>query len=450
MVGRSAAGSRAMISAPAATSRPRRSSGCHRGRRRRRWGASSDFCAAAASSRGAWRRVTPDHCPPSRAPGRAAYDAATTVSVSTPPRTGPPRRSDDFQDLMRHRIMDILLVASPYDTFLLEEAGQLSERMLGEFRNLDLHYGPGLTGVATGRGGPGARPPSSGASTSSSPRPHVADMDAAELARRVREAGLGHPGGRSSPGTTASSRTSWPAHDASALERVFLWQGDARILLAIVKSVEDRRNVEHDTGAAGVQVILLVEDNVRYYSSFLPDDLRRAAPPLAAGDRRGAQPLAEDPAHAGAAQDPPLPDLRGGVERVLDATGKTCWASSRTSSSRARAARRRGRPELARAWCASPAPTCPILLHSSRPENEALARAAGADFLLKGSPVAAPGAAARSCSSTSASATSSSACPDGREVGRAADLREPGGAARAPCPRRASPTTPSATTSPAG
>ena len=56
----------------------------------------------------------------------------------------------DFHDLMRYRIMDVLLVASPYDTFILEEAGQLAERMLGEFRNLDLHYGPGLTGVSTG------------------------------------------------------------------------------------------------------------------------------------------------------------------------------------------------------------------------------------------------------------------------------------------------------------
>ena len=46
---------------------------------------------------------------------------------------------------MRYRVMDILLVASPYDSFILEEDGQLNERLLGEFRNLDLHYGPGLT-----------------------------------------------------------------------------------------------------------------------------------------------------------------------------------------------------------------------------------------------------------------------------------------------------------------
>ena len=56
----------------------------------------------------------------------------------------------DYQDLMRYRIMDILLVSTPYDTFILEEAGELAERMLGEFRNLDLHYAPALRGVSSG------------------------------------------------------------------------------------------------------------------------------------------------------------------------------------------------------------------------------------------------------------------------------------------------------------
>ncbi len=59
-------------------------------------------------------------------------------------------------------------------------------------------------------------------------------------------------------------------HDTAALDRVFLWQGDVRILLAIVKYMEDKLNVAYDTGVVGVQVILLIEDNIRYYSSFLP------------------------------------------------------------------------------------------------------------------------------------------------------------------------------------
>src|SRR5690349_15743965 len=71
-------------------------------------------------------------------------------SGMTDPGTLRRGRLPGFHDLMRERIMEILLVASPYDSFLLEESGQLSERVLGEFRNLDLHYGPGLTAVATG------------------------------------------------------------------------------------------------------------------------------------------------------------------------------------------------------------------------------------------------------------------------------------------------------------
>ena len=66
---------------------------------------------------------------------------------------------------MRHRITDILLVASPYDSFILEEAGQLGERLLGEFRNLDLHYAPGPHRGLHRRRGAGARRASSAAST---------------------------------------------------------------------------------------------------------------------------------------------------------------------------------------------------------------------------------------------------------------------------------------------
>lgn len=164
--------------------------------------------------------------------------------------------------------MDVLLVASPYDSFVLEEAGQISERMVGEFRNLDLHYGPGLTTVATGR---------EALALVSGPSRfnivvcglHLDDMDGAELARKVRELDRDIPvvllafDARQMKDFTRN-------RDLSAVERMFLWQGDARILLAIVKYVEDRRNVVPDTQSMGVQVILLVEDNVRYYSSFLP------------------------------------------------------------------------------------------------------------------------------------------------------------------------------------
>jgi CheY-like chemotaxis protein len=169
---------------------------------------------------------------------------------------------------MRHRIMDILLVASPYDSFVLEEAGQIGERVVGEFRNLDLHYGPGLTTVPTGGEALAlVREPSRFNLIISGLQ--LGDMNGAELAHRVKALGRGIPVVLLAF-DAREVKLFARHHDLSNVERVFLWQGDARILLAIVKYVEDRRNVVHDTQTMGVQVIILIEDNVRYYSSFLP------------------------------------------------------------------------------------------------------------------------------------------------------------------------------------
>ncbi|HEX5719352.1 MAG TPA: histidine kinase, partial [Thermoanaerobaculia bacterium] len=173
---------------------------------------------------------------------------------------GPDRSHAAYQDLMRYRILDILLVATPYDSFLLEEAGELSERLAGEFRNLDVHYAPGLTVASTGTEAIeiAKRQRSINLILTT---PHVADMDAAELARRVRESGIR----RDLPVVLLAWDTSelqpQTSRGPALFERAFLWQGDARILLAIVKSVEDWRNVEHDTGSSGVPVILLIEDD---------------------------------------------------------------------------------------------------------------------------------------------------------------------------------------------
>ncbi len=90
-----------------------------------------------------------------------------------------------------------------------------------------------------------------------------------ELARRIKAEGLDVPVVLLAWDTRELSDFQ-ARKDTSAIERTFLWQGDARTLVSIVKSVEDWRNAEHDAGAVGVQIIILVEDNVRYYSSFLP------------------------------------------------------------------------------------------------------------------------------------------------------------------------------------
>jgi CheY-like chemotaxis protein len=293
-------------------------------------------------------------------------------------------RFHDYQDLMRYRIMDILLVSTPYDTFILEEAGELAERMLGEFRNLDLHYAPALTGVTSGaealRLAREQRRINLIITT-----PHLPDMDAAELARQIKEEGLDIPVVLLA-WDTRELREFEARTDTSAIERTFLWQGDARILVAIVKSVEDRRNVDHDTRAVGVQLILLIEDNVRYYSSFLPliyaELLQHSRRVVKEGLNLSQQILrmrARPKILLCTTWEEAEEVFQAYAEDVLGIISDVQFPRKGVKSLEAGA-------DFARAVGAA-YPDVPIILHSSRPENEALAESVGANFLLKGSPL---------------------------------------------------------------
>ena len=173
-----------------------------------------------------------------------------------------------FQRLMPFRVQDILLVSSLYDSFTLQEDGRLNELIAGEFLELSSQQTPGLTHVSLGEEAISlalAQPRFNLIITALRP----GDMDAVKLAQRVREAGLDIPVVALAYDNQERKQFT-QGRELTNIERVWLWQGDARILVAIVKSVEDRRNVGHDTKTAGVPVVLVVEDNVRYYSSFLP------------------------------------------------------------------------------------------------------------------------------------------------------------------------------------
>jgi CheY-like chemotaxis protein len=293
-------------------------------------------------------------------------------------------RFHEYQDLMRHRIMDILLVSTPYDTFILEEAGELSERMLGEFRNLDLHYAPGLTGVSTGTEALRIARSNSRVNLIIT-TPHLADMDAAELARLVRAEGLDVPVVLLAWDTRELSDFQ-ARKDTSAIERTFLWQGDARMLVSIVKSVEDWRNAGHDAGTVGVQVIVLVEDNVRYYSSFLPvmyTELLHHSQRVIAEGLNLSQKILRMRARPKILLCTTWEEAEGAFQRYAD---EVLGIISDVEFPRAGEKVPRAGAEFARQVKAA-YPDVPIILHSSRPENEALARSVGADFLLKGSPL---------------------------------------------------------------
>src|SRR6201993_3384445 len=175
---------------------------------------------------------------------------------------------EGFDNLMPYRVQNILLVSSLYDSFILREDGRLNELLISESQDLHLQEIPRITQVASCREAlelARAEPKFNLILTNLA----VGDMNAAQLAREIKEAGLQVPvvvlayDYREIKKFVARN----PVTD---IERIFLWQGTPRALIAIVKYIEDKRNVDHDASMMGVPIVLVVEDNIRYYSSFLP------------------------------------------------------------------------------------------------------------------------------------------------------------------------------------
>jgi CheY-like chemotaxis protein len=324
-----------------------------------------------------------------------------------------------FQDLMPYRVQDILLVSSLYDSFTLQEDGRLNELILGEFLELSLHQTPGLTHVASGH---------EALALARAERrfnlivttPHLGDMDADQLAREVKRAGLDAPVvvlGYDN----AELREFAATHDVADIERSFLWQGNARILVAIVKYVEDRRNVAHDTAATGVRVILVVEDNVRYYSSFLPTIYTELI-------HQSERLLSE-----GVNLSHKLVRMRARPKILLCNSFEEAWECftryrehvlgiiSDIEFPRGGDLARDAGFELAR-LAKEQVGDLPILLQSSRPEYAERARAAGTEFLRKGSETLLADLR-RFMTESFAFGDFVFRTPDGAEVGRATDLK---------------------------
>ncbi|MBF0413693.1 MAG: phosphoenolpyruvate synthase PpsA [Desulfamplus sp.] len=193
-----------------------------------------------------------------------------------------------FHELMTIRVAEILLVSSPYDAFIMQEDGRLSERIIHEYKGLNLTRPPRLTWVSNG----------SEALTKLENRqydvvivmPHISDMDAYELCAEIKNRFkniavyyfaydvrtlLENEKWLRENKQRVMENKSWllsntKFYDQEIIDRIFIWSGNTDLLMALVKSREDFMNVDHDTKLADVRVIIVVEDSPLYLSSLLP------------------------------------------------------------------------------------------------------------------------------------------------------------------------------------
>ncbi len=177
-------------------------------------------------------------------------------------------RFQGFQNLMRLRIRDILLVSSLYDLYVFEEDGRLYELIRSQYENLNLTHAPELSRVSSGREAIEVVKEEKRFDLILTTL-HIEDMRPAEFAKRLKDEGLDIPVVLLAFDNKELSDMLL-YHEADYFDQIFIWNGDFRLLLAIIKYLEDRINVDHDTRLVGVQSIILIEDNIRFYSSFLP------------------------------------------------------------------------------------------------------------------------------------------------------------------------------------
>ncbi len=173
-----------------------------------------------------------------------------------------------FVNLMTRRIFNVLIVANPYDAFMLEDDGRVDEKIFAEYVDLGLRYPPTFTQVST------TEEANEVLKTTDIDlvicMPGNADNDAFAVARDVKQAAPQIPCVVLTPFSHGITKRI-EHEDMTAFDYVFCWLGNTNLILSIIKLIEDKMNIEHDIREAGVQMILLVEDNIRFYSSILPN-----------------------------------------------------------------------------------------------------------------------------------------------------------------------------------
>ena len=176
-------------------------------------------------------------------------------------------KDTSFANLMNKRIYNVLLIATKYDAFMLEDDGRVDEQIFNEYTSLSLRYPPRFTQVTTEEEALAELKDRNFELIICMP-----NMDNRDIFAAATEIKIHYPNIPIVVLTPFSKEVSKRIanEDLSAIDYVFSWLGNAELLLAIIKLIEDKMNAPDDTASVGVQIILLVEDSVRFYSSALP------------------------------------------------------------------------------------------------------------------------------------------------------------------------------------
>ncbi len=173
-----------------------------------------------------------------------------------------------FHELMAKKIREILLVSSPYDAWIMEEDCRLSERIIREYRGLNLSHPPRLIWVSSAAEALAALEQKTFDMVITMPR--LVDMDAFKMGQAINRKVPHLPVILLSQGALPVMECRRDGENSTGIDRTFVWSGNTDILLAVIKSTEDMMNAAHDTASAGIRVIIFVEDSPEYISSLLP------------------------------------------------------------------------------------------------------------------------------------------------------------------------------------
>lgn len=175
---------------------------------------------------------------------------------------------DNFHELMKKRVKEILLVSSFYDAYIFEQDGRLSEQIVGEYKQLNLSTAPRITSVPTKE--EALRKVSTNNYDLVITMMRIGETIPYELSTSLKQICPDIPILLLLNNAADINLIKKFPEKLKAIDNVFLWNGDCKIFLAMIKYVEDKWNIDHDTKIGMVRIILLVEDSINFYSSYLP------------------------------------------------------------------------------------------------------------------------------------------------------------------------------------